>query len=103
MEHITSQIELCADVHFKIEQANELVNPPDLPNPSLSQNLYLPSYIIKVIAEAPKRINTTGTTPEQGAPKYQTTSTSGDMEDFKVKNTVFAKYRSDQKEEENYN
>ena len=45
-------------------------------------------------------MNTTGTTTEQGAPKYQTPSTSGNIEDKKVKNTVFSKSSSYQKEEE---
>ena len=48
-------------------------------------------------------MNTTGTTTEQGEPKYQTPSTSGDVEDKKVNNTVFSKYSSDQKEEETDN
>ena len=48
-------------------------------------------------------MKTTGTTPEQGATKYQILSTSGDVEDGKVKNTVFAKSSSDQKEEETDN
>ena len=48
-------------------------------------------------------MNTTSTTPEQVAPKYQTPWTYGDVEDDKVNNTVFAKSRSDQKEEETDN
>ena len=49
MEHITSWIEPHADVHFKIEQAKELVNPQDLPNSSLAPNIYLPADLIEVV------------------------------------------------------
>ena len=68
-----------------------------MPNSSLAPNFYLPADLIKVMVEAPKRMNTTGTTTEQGTPTYQTTSTSGDVEDNKVNNTVFSKSSSDQK------